>query len=531
MGWCLLRPAGTSVGRHSIVAANTSQIIANPISATDANRKGIVHVITRMDWYWNLSSLLLKEDGVDAGASAGLRAQLEQQVIDLCKALLAYQMKSVCSHFRKRFPQFLRSLVQWDNWDGDLRTVLDAEDAVQKDCNMYNNQQIRSHLEQLIHLKDQEMELQRDVRRILQQQLLTHLEETDQECLRNLRLTDPREDKERISNTKGGLFKDSYKWILDHPDFQQWQRNKQTHLLWIKGGAGKGKTMLLIGVIDELEKWTSCSDSTFRSFFLCQSTDAELNNATAVLRGLIYMLIIQQSCLISHVGEEYKRAGKRLFEDINAFTSLSKIFKRMLHDPRLAEAYLIIDALDECDEGLYQLLSLITETASSSTQVKWIVSSRERLDIEQQLAADEAGIKISLEVNTELVSQAIGAYIEYKVSKLPLLRHNNTLQAQVRQQLRDKADGTFLWVALVFEELQFIIVAQDVTRVLDSVGRGLDPLYDRMMAQIQERQWYNESCCQVLAVVTLAHRPLHLLEQCGSGLRRQAPYNRCFTLI
>jgi hypothetical protein len=37
-----------------------------------------------------LSSLLLKENTVDEGASAGLQAQLEQQVIDLCKALLTY---------------------------------------------------------------------------------------------------------------------------------------------------------------------------------------------------------------------------------------------------------------------------------------------------------------------------------------------------------------------------------------------------------------------------------------------------------
>jgi len=288
------------------------------------------------------------------------------------------------------------------------------------------------------------MELLRDVRQALQEQLLTQLEEKDQQCLQDLCLSDPRRDKERISATKGGLLKDSYKWILKHPDFQQWQSNKQTRLLWIKGSAGKGKTMLLIGIINELEKLTSRSDSTFLSFFLCQSTNNELDNATAVLRGLIYMLLIQQSCLISHVREEYKRASKRLFEDGNAFYSLSGIFKQMLHDPRLTEAYLIVDALNECDHGLEQLLSLITKTASSSTQVKWILSSQERPDIKQQLATNKAGLGLSLEVNAELVSQAIGTYINYKVSQLTQLRDDNALQDQVCHQLREKADGTFL---------------------------------------------------------------------------------------
>ncbi|KAH8902599.1 hypothetical protein BR93DRAFT_987741 [Coniochaeta sp. PMI_546] len=33
---------------------------------------------TRMDWYWNLASLLLRENTVD-GASAGLRQELEKK--------------------------------------------------------------------------------------------------------------------------------------------------------------------------------------------------------------------------------------------------------------------------------------------------------------------------------------------------------------------------------------------------------------------------------------------------------------------
>jgi hypothetical protein len=88
----------------------------------------------------------------------------------------------------------------------------------------------------------------------------------------------------------------------------------------------------------------------------------------------------------------------------------------MLHDPRLTKAYLIVNALDECNHGLKQLLSLITKTASLLTQVKWILSSRERPDIKQQLATNKAGLRLSLKVNVELVSQAISTYINYKVS-------------------------------------------------------------------------------------------------------------------
>ncbi|KAI8710680.1 NACHT domain-containing protein [Fusarium sp. LHS14.1] len=130
-------------------------------------------------------------------------------------------------------------------------------------------------------------------------------DEGDKQCLRDLRETDPRDDKTRIEATKGGLLRDSYRWILDHDDFQQWRDDPQSQLLWIKGDPGKGKTMLLCGIIDELKK----EPGNRLSYFFCQATEARLSNATAVLRGLIYLLLIQQPSLISHVREKHDHAG------------------------------------------------------------------------------------------------------------------------------------------------------------------------------------------------------------------------------
>ena len=123
----------------AITAANVLQILANPAQATETNRKGIVYVVTRMDWYWNLSSLLLQENMVDGGSDAGLRQELGKRVFDLYKALLLYQMKSVCCYFRNRGLQFLRGLVKWDGWDGNLQAVHDREDTVWWDSETYNN--------------------------------------------------------------------------------------------------------------------------------------------------------------------------------------------------------------------------------------------------------------------------------------------------------------------------------------------------------------------------------------------------------
>ncbi|KAJ5857867.1 hypothetical protein N7455_008761 [Penicillium solitum] len=186
-------------------------------------------------------------------------------------------------------------------------------------------------------------------------------------------------DKSRIESFKEGLLKDAYSWVLDHDDFNEWLYKDHFQLLWIKGDPGKGKTMLLCGIIDELTK-TVHDTSTIASFF-CQTTDARINNATSVMRSLISMLVERRPALISHVRREYDKSGKQLFEDVNAWQALSNIFMDMLEDPPLKSTYLIIDALDECETDRSKLLNLITH-CTSKAHVKWLISGRNRIDIE-----------------------------------------------------------------------------------------------------------------------------------------------------
>ncbi|ORY55255.1 NACHT domain-containing protein [Pseudomassariella vexata] len=294
------------------------------------------------------------------------------------------------------------------------------------------------------------------------------LEIPHSQCLADLRSTDPRHDKSRIQNAKGYLLKESYCWILDHADFQKWRHDPNHRLLWIKGDPSKGKTMLLCGIVEEMEKeLESNTDAGVLSFFFCQATDLRINNATAVLRGLIYMLVTQKQSLISHVQKQYDHAGKSLFEDANAWVALSKIFcdilSDILQDSSLQSAYFFVDALDECETGLPQLLDLIVRTCSSS-RVKWILSSRYRDDIDRMLKPTESRARLSLELkeNAEQVSHAVNAYIEYHVSKLEAFKSDPNLQVEVLDMLQE-------------------VHSWEVLKVLNDIPPGLKPLYSRMM--------------------------------------------------
>ncbi|KAJ5875197.1 uncharacterized protein N7473_012544 [Penicillium subrubescens] len=313
----------------------------------------------------------------------------------------------------------------------------------------------------------------------------------NQACLRDLRTTSPHDDKDRIEQTNGGLLIDSYRWILDNEQFKQWQDNQSSRLLWIKGDPGKGKTMLLCGIINELTR--SIGDNANLAFFFCQATDVRINSATAVLRGLIYSLVVRQASLLSHVRSRYDQAGKTLFEDINAWNALSKIFNDMLKDPTLQNTYLVIDALDECTKDLPLLLNLVVQESSTYPHVKWIVSSRNWPGIEERLNTTTQTAPISLELNELSVHNAVQQFIRHKVHQLAeVKKYKDEMRDVVYRHLSSHSQGTFLWVALEFPP-------------------GLDALYGRMIDQVRTSE-DAEICKRILAVMLIAYRPITLDE-------------------
>ncbi|KAL7906758.1 WD40-repeat-containing domain protein [Trichoderma velutinum] len=470
------------------------EIIQNPIAATKANREGIEYVTKRMNMYWELSNVVLKNH---AGSGlSGIRRELEIQLIDLYKALLLYEIKSVCSYYRNRGSIFLRDIIGLDDWNGDMKAIIDAEHVFHDDFETFVKLETASDIKQLVTHAEMQSAAQ--------------ITKEDQQCLRDLRLSDPSDDKKRIEQTKGGLLQEPYTWILKNPEYQQWRDSKEIRLLWIKGDPGKGKTMLLCGIINELRKQSSYGVS----YFFCQATDEQLNNASATLRGLIFMLVKQQPSLISHLRKKYDEAGRKLFEGPNIWIALSDIFTAILQDPELKSTYLIVDALDECVSDSEKLLDLIVHASGTYSGVRWIVSSRNWPNIEERLRLAERKVQLSLELNAESISSAVGFYIEKKVHQLSDMKgYDEKTCSEIREFLFKNANDTFLWVALVCQS--FVKYPRwKVLKMLNTFPPGLDSLYERMMKQIITMNDDGDVslCKQILAVMMSVYRPITLQE-------------------
>jgi len=327
--------------------------------------------------------------------------------------------------------------------------------------------------------------------------------DVEAECRRDLRVVDPQHDMERIEKSKDELLDDAYKWILRTPEyaaFTNWDDGGSDRplrrLLWIKGHAGTGKTMLMIGLIRQLSHQPAALSPAL-SFFFCQGTDTTLNNATTVLRSLIWLLLLQQPCLISHLLQKYKESGADLFRDQNAFYALSEAFWNMLKDPRLSPVYLAVDALDECVQGRSDLIHLISTSLTLSQNVKWLISSRPEVDLLAALkdrGTNSLDASNSLvELDTQRLAAPVNAYIDHKLSILKTREgYNDRILAQIKDEVRQQAKNTFLWVALVFRELDAGVENLDpvhgtyAVEIIKEIPSGLSELYNHMMTRIEK---------------------------------------------
>ncbi|KAL7949569.1 hypothetical protein V8C42DRAFT_351098 [Trichoderma barbatum] len=298
----------------------------------------------------------------------------------------------------------------------------------------------------------------------------------DQSFLQEISKTDPAHDRKRILLFKGPLLWDSFNWIFGHQEFNEWRYSRESGVFWIKGDPGKGKTMLLCGIIEDLEQ---------RS----QPTDYRINTAAAVIGGLVKSLLKQQPALLSRIRENYGNGPKGQLDGANALVILCDIFETVTNDPGLSEVICVVDALDECIQDC-------------NGRVKWLLSSRNEKDIEKRLDKVPKRLVMELKQNADQISTSIDAYIRHHIQEIDALRDDEPLQEKTLEVLKSKAQGTFLWVALVVEQLH----ATDhwkVEDVLNEVPKDLENLYGLILDRTERLDQKSQEACR---------RPLHLEE-------------------
>ncbi|KAJ5741107.1 G-protein beta WD- 40 repeats containing protein [Penicillium malachiteum] len=255
--------------------------------------------------------------------------------------------------------------------------------------------------------------------------------------------------KNRLKETKDKLLRQSFQWILRDPQYHSWRNGIDVCLLWIKGGAGKGKTMISIGLIEELSRVQY--GPAVLTYFFCQNADNELNTLESLIKGLILRLVNQQIELKEILRHRWDTKNDCFTEDLTLWRTLWNILVEMLDRCNSPKVYIIADGLDECqDSGMADFLKLLIRNGlDHPAKIKWLVTSRPLEAAERVLLAGYDQIQVSLELNSRHVAQAVQSHISHKVDELSIYnKYGETLRREIEDELTTKAEGTFLWVSL-----------------------------------------------------------------------------------
>ncbi|KAI9679706.1 MAG: hypothetical protein M1822_007312 [Bathelium mastoideum] len=223
------------------------------------------------------------------------------------------------------------------------------------------------------------------------------------------------------------------------------------------------------------------------AYFFCQNTIQELNNGAAIIRGLTYFLADEKPQLVSHLRRNYDQRGSGIFEGFNAIYEMWRTLMEVLQDVALTKVYILVDAVDECHEQSAKVfLKLLQASLEPINKVKWIISSRNEQYIREYLDGPSAAYDTSLELNSTHVAKAVQSFITSKVNSLARRKdYTEEISNSIKNRLMEKADGTFLWAALVCKELEQL-PERRALKAAAQFPKGLEPLYGRMMGLVQQ---------------------------------------------
>lgn len=325
-----------------------------------------------------------------------------------------------------------------------------------------------------------------------------------------LLLTRPEVDRKSLIALKGRRVDGTCEWLIQHPSYQGWLADTNLPLLWILGGPGKGKTMLAIYITEVLQSIMNPGQDVLLYYF-CSNRDKNRNTALTIMRGIIHQWIDHHPHLAQYVKNSFEGTETTKYT-VSSFVSLWSIFLTLLRQSGSSQVVCVLDGLDECEkESLKQLLDAIRRYLSSAQEktrprLKLIFLSRPQpailegaLGQYEQIKLDASGIEVSRDIER---------YIFAKVSELASEQNlSEDMVSQVRQALLAGADGTFLWVGFVANELQGRNWDK-INEILHRVPKGLSGVYQRLLMQIEDK----EALVPILQWVVLAARPLTVEE-------------------
>ncbi|KAF9470382.1 hypothetical protein BDN70DRAFT_939763, partial [Pholiota conissans] len=288
-------------------------------------------------------------------------------------------------------------------------------------------------------------------------------------------------------------------WFLNGSRFRGME--EKADFVWINGSAGCGKTILcssIIARIIELRKQNASITYAY-FFFDGQDSQQDLQLHDKLIRSLIVQLSLQCNGIPATLVDLYGHGHHHQ----PSTKSLEDTLHRIVDG--LNATYIVIDSLDECIEREKTLPWIEHTVSRRMDNLRMVVVCRPEQDIREvlpQLDSDPVDL-------TACENPDIKIFLSHHLSRVK--KWDEETRTIVKSKLTAGAQGMFRWVALQLMELKKCSNQHSVLRQLESLPKGLNETYDRMLLKIEKRNDRTDTKT-FLRWLCYAVRPMKLAE-------------------
>ena len=306
-----------------------------------------------------------------------------------------------------------------------------------------------------------------------------------------------------------GALPGSCQWLHRNASFRSWldASNQEVGVLWLAGLPGTGKSTLAARTIDHIQRALHKSSCQYHFFM---ETRPVKHTVSYCLRAIAFQLACDHKEFGDKVIKLHRDTGFAALEQ-KFGVIWDTIFENIVFKMDFGHTlHWVFDGLDEAEAPKLLVRNLIQIKAQSC--IKVLLFSRPKKDLTSLVTA-RMGTGSLIQVSVHDTQDDIEEYIASVTSEI-FPDDDEPIHEYVIQQIRTRAEGSFLWTRLALDTLRDNWHTQaDIDLALNNVPNGMHSLYQRMMANISSQSArFQDIAFRILTWASCAFRPLTIAE-------------------
>ncbi|CAI0650533.1 unnamed protein product [Colletotrichum noveboracense] len=294
-------------------------------------------------------------------------------------------------------------------------------------------------------------------------------------------------------------------WLFQSTAFTQWEQGLSSPWLWCSGKIGSGKTVLTASAVEHIYAHERRARENV-TFVFPHFADQTPLSAEATLRS-----IIRQSLDPVRMSSDWetrlKELDRRPSSELGELTSL---LRRAIDQSDTF--YIFIDALDEFELAERRALLDSLVSVASESRLRVFVSSRESLsgELRDRIPTIETVSMASPEAKIDIAT-FVQETLQRRQQNGDLVVQDKYIVDDIRQALINRADGMFLWVTFLLDEICAQTCDDDIRDAVERLPKTLTETLSRALHRII-KQGKSATANKAFQWIAIAKRPLTLDE-------------------